>query len=85
MCVGRLLRGGTAMWPHMNARESVEMLMDARRSRIRVTHRHLMDMQQYLVLRDVPYSPEYLLTWGLFPKSRGARARLLGLRARALR
>ena len=57
----------------MNAKESVEMLMDARRSQIRVTHRHLVDMQEYLILRGVPYSPEYLLTWGLFPKSRGAR------------
>ena len=57
----------------MNARESVEMLMDAHRSRIRVSDTHLMDMQRYLILRGVPYSPEYLLTWGLFPKSRGAR------------
>ena len=51
----------------------VEMLMDARRSRIRITHAHFFAMQEYLTLRGVKYSPEYLVTWSMFPNDRGAR------------
>ena len=57
----------------MTPKGVVEMLMDARRSRVRITHSHLLAMQEYLKLRGVMYSPEYLLTWSIFPNDRGAR------------